>query len=49
MVELVRQNHNFLYSKRDNKRKGYQIYFFEETPQLLADLKIFENENHETV
>jgi hypothetical protein len=49
MVELVRKDHNFLYSKRDNKRKGYQIYFFEETPELLEDLKILENEIHEKV
>jgi hypothetical protein len=44
MVELVSRYHNFLYTKRDNKRPGYQIYFFEETPELHEDLKLLEKE-----
>lgn len=46
MVELIRKYHNFLYSKRDKKRPGYQIFYFEETPELLVDLKlIVENDD----
>lgn len=47
MIELIRSYHNFLYTKRDKQREGYQVYFFEETPELLEDLKLLQKKNDE--
>ncbi|MFJ5760726.1 hypothetical protein ACIQAA_16675 [Neobacillus sp. NPDC093182] len=41
-VELVRLHHNFLHTKRNKQKEGNQIYIFEETPELLEDLKMLE-------
>ncbi|WHX99301.1 hypothetical protein [Neobacillus sp. DY30] len=48
-VELVRLHHNFLHTKRNKQKEGYQIYIFEETPELLEDLKMLEKKKHETI
>jgi hypothetical protein len=37
-IELVRRNHNFMYSTRNRKNEKYQVYMFEETPELIQDL-----------
>ena len=37
-VELVKKKHNFLHSMRNRRNKNFQIYVFEQTPELIADL-----------
>ena len=38
MVELVRKNHNLLYTTRNRNNRKYQCYMFELTPELEKDL-----------
>lgn len=37
-VELVRRNHNFLYTTRNRTNPKYQCFMFEATPELDKDL-----------
>lgn len=38
-VELVRLEHNFLYTKRNNGNSEVQVYFFEATEKLEQDIE----------
>ncbi|WP_275645947.1 hypothetical protein [Cytobacillus sp. S13-E01] len=37
-VELVKRNHNFLYSTRNRENEKYQCYMFELTEELERDI-----------
>jgi hypothetical protein len=37
-VELVRLDHNFLYSTRNRENEKYQVYVFELTDRLIRDI-----------
>ena len=38
MVELVRRDHNLLYSTKNRNNPKYQCFMFESTPELDRDL-----------
>lgn len=38
MVELVRRDHNLLYSTKNKNNLKYQCFMFESTPELDKDL-----------
>ena len=38
MVELVRRNHNLLYTTKSKLNNKYQAFMFEATPELDKDL-----------
>lgn len=37
-MELIKRGHNFLHSMRNRDNGKYQVYVFEETPELIRDM-----------
>lgn len=37
-MELIKLGHNFLHSMRNRSNEKYQVYVFEETPELIEDM-----------
>lgn len=47
MVELVRKNHNLLYSMRNKDNPKYQVFAFEATKELSRDLAKLTGHEHD--
>ncbi len=45
-VELVRLNHNFLYSTRNRDNRNFQCYMFQLTEELERDLAMLSDRKH---
>ena len=44
-MELIKREHNFLHSMRNRDNGKYQVYVFEETPELIRDMLEIEKNN----
>lgn len=45
-MDLIRLGHNFHHSMRNRNNEKYQVYVFEETPELIRDLLYINERNN---
>lgn len=46
-MELIRRNHNFLYTTKNRNNKKYQCFMFEATEELDKDLSLLSGREYD--